>query len=311
MSTTMAEPLRPAGVTTRPPYRFIAATALFMVGIAGLGAYVAQRQLATATVAENRGDLDHGRAVFELLRTRGLEGMRAQCRILVEDPRLKSTLMTEGIDEATVSDILRDLGKSRATGMLVVLTPDGHVFAESGAHELRGLDLSASAVVKKAQSTTDATVGSWVIGGHGGATVIDLSIMAIRFDSSVIAYLVVGQTVDQELLRAVAGATGTGVGIAIGNELTLVSDDRVRALGELAREAAFEARVVEANGERFVAALVELEQMGQARPRLAVIRALRPTEEAFSIFRWLLWLSPVLVLVAVVLATSRSSSRAS
>jgi cytochrome c-type biogenesis protein CcmH/NrfF len=42
-----------------------------------------------------------------------------------------------------------------------------------------------------------------------------------------------------------------------------------------------------------------------------VVRTLGPTDEAFSIFRWLLWLSPVLVLVSVVLATSRSTSRAS
>lgn len=307
----MTDQLRPAGtVTSRPPYRFIAAIVLFMVSVAGLGAYVAQRQLTTALVTENRDHLEHGRAVFDLLRARGLESMRNQCRILVEDPRLKSTLATQGIDQATVADILRDLARLRATGMLVVLSPEGRVFAEAGASELRGLDLSASSVVKKAQSSAEAVVGSWVIGAHGGAAVIDLSIMAIRFDASVIAYLVVGQALDQELLKAVAGATGTTVAIAVGSELTLVSDDRLKALSELARQTTFNDLVIEANGERFLASLVELEQMGQARPRLAVVRALAPSEDTFSIFRWLLWLSPVLVLVAIVLATSRSNSRA-
>ena len=307
----MPDPLRPATVNSRPPYRFIAAVIVLMVGVAGLGAHVAQRQLATALVIENRGHLEHGRAVFDLLRARGFESMRNQCRLLVEDPRLKSTLATEGIDEATVADILRDLARLRSNGLVVVLSPEGRVFAEAGASELRGLDLSASSVVKKAQSSTEAVVGSWVIGARGGATVIDLSIMAIRFDTRVIAYLVVGQAVDQELLKAVAVATGTGIAIAVGNELALVSDDRLKALSELVRPTVFQDLVVESGGERYLTSLVELEQMGQARPRLAVIRALAPTEETFSIFGWMLWLSPVLVLVAIALATSRSNPRVS
>ena len=303
---SMSDQLRPAGpVTPRRPYRFVAAVIL-LVGVAGLGSYVAQRQLASSIVADNRGHLQHGREVFDLVRARTLEGMQGQCRLLVEDPRLKSTLATEGIDEATVADILRDLGKLRATGMLVVLSPEGRVFAEAGAAELRGLDLSASSVIKKAQASNEPVVGSWVIGGK----IIDLSITAIRFDSAVIAYLVVGQTIDQELLKQVANATGAGIAIAMGTELTLLSDDRLKSLAGVAQQAAFKEQVFSSNGEDFLVSLGELEQMGQAKPRLAVMRTLAPTQEAFSILRWLLWLSPVMVLVAIVLATSRSNHRA-
>jgi hypothetical protein len=304
----MADQLRQATVTSRRPYRFIAAIMLFMVGVAGLGVYVAQRQLGEALVTENRGHLEHGRAVFDLVRARSFEGMREQCRLLVEDPRLKSTLATEGIDVTTVADILHDLARLRGGGMLAVLSTDGRVFAEAGAKELRGLDLSASSVVKSVQASNEVVVGSWVI---GGATVIDFAITAIRFDTSVVAYLVVGRTIDHELLKAVARATGTGVAIGIGNELTLVSDDRLKRLPQLARPTTFEYQVFESSGERFLASMVELEQMGQTRPRLAVIRSLASTEETFLIFQWLLWLSPVLVLIAIVLATSRSNHRAS
>jgi hypothetical protein len=307
----MSEQLRPATVNSRPPYRFIAAVLLFMTALGGLAAYVAQRQLEAALVTENREHLEHGRAVFDLLRTRSLEAMRNQCRLLVEDPRLKATLATDGIDQATVADILRDLARLRSTGMLVVLSPEGRVFAESGASELRGLDLSASSVVKKAQASTEAVVGSWVIGGHGSAALIDLSIMAIRFDAAVIAYLVVGQSIDQELLKAVATATGTGVAIAVGNELSLASNDAMKGFSQIAKQTTFRDLLFESGGERYLASLIELEQMGQARPRLAVIRALAASDGTFSVFRWLLWLSPVLVVVAIVLATSRSQSRAS
>jgi len=294
-------------IPRRRQYRFVVAIALFMTGIAGLGTYVAQHQLDTALERDARGDLARGREVFDLVRAHALDAMRGQCRLLVEDPRLKSTLATAGIDEATVADILSDLGRLRGTGMLVVLWPDGHVFAESGASELRGLDLSASSVVKKAEASSEAVAGSWVIGNR----IIDLAIMGIRFDSSVIAYLVVGQAIDSELVKAVGAAAGTGIAIAVGSELTLVSDERWRALTSLAQRASFASQRLELAGEPLLVALGELEQMGQARPRLAVIRPLAPALEAFATVRWLMWLSPVLVLIAIVLATSRPHPRAS
>jgi hypothetical protein len=293
-----------------PPKRsfvMVAALLALMVGVAGLGAVVAQRQLKAAMAAENRSRLDAAKGVFDLLRTRALEDMRGQGRILVEDPRLKSTLNTEGIDEATVADILRDLGRLRGAGMLVVLTPAGRVFAEAGAPELRGLDLSASSVVKKSQQARDAVVGSWVIGNK----IFDLSITAIQFESNVIAYLVVGQTIDQALLKSLGTTTGVGVGIAIGTEFTAVSDEQMKAMTTLAQTQTAASPELDFNGTHYVANIIELEQMGQARPRLVLVQSLAHTSATFSIFKWLLWLSPVLVLIGMVLMISRSSYRAS
>lgn len=284
----------------------VVALLILMVGVAALGSFVMLRQLDTAIAAENRGRLDAAKGVFDLLRTRSLENMRGQGRLLVEDPRLKSTLATEGIDEATVADILRDLSRLRGAGMLVVLTPEGRVFAEAGAPELRGLDLSASGVVKKAQASNDAVVGSWVIGNK----IIDLSIIAIRFDTTVISYLVVGEMVDQSLLKLVGTATGVGIGIAIGAEWTAASDDKLRAMTAIAQSVS-PSQLFEQDGVRYVASVVELEQMGQSRPRLVLVQSLAPTGATFSIFKWLLWLSPVLVLIGMVLAISRSNYRAS
>src|SRR5207245_7798587 len=49
-------------------------------------------------------DLDHAQRVFELARVRTQSNLRALCKVIVEDPRLKSTLATEGMDEATVAE---------------------------------------------------------------------------------------------------------------------------------------------------------------------------------------------------------------
>lgn len=303
----MVDQLRPAGsVKPRRSILVLAAIVLLMVGVAALGSYVMLRQLDTAIATDNRTRLDAARNVFDLLRARALEEMRGQGRILVEDPRLKSTLNTEGMDEATVADILRDLGKLRGSGMLVVLTPEGRVFAEAGAPELRGLDLSASGVVKKAQSSNEAGVGSWVIGNK----IIDLAIIAIRFDTTVIAYLVVGQTVDQTLLKSVGTAINVGIGIAIGAEWAVASDDKLKSLTQLAQNAGTASQLFEVDGVRYVANIIELEQMGQSRPRLVLVQSLATTTATFSMLRWLLWLSPLLVFIAMVLAISRSNYRA-
>jgi Double sensory domain of two-component sensor kinase len=307
---TAIDQLIPMGHTkpSRPSYFVIFFLVLLVAG-AGLGAFVAQRRLSDAIAFENRGRLDAAKGVFDLLRARALEDMRGQGRILVEDPRLKSTLNTEGIDEATVADILRDLGRLRGAGMLVVLTPTGRVFAEAGAPELRGLDLSASRVVKDAQQSKDSVKGSWVIGNK----IFDLSITAIQFESNVIAYLVVGQTLDQALLKSLGTATGVGLGIAIGTEFTAVSDDQLKAMPVLAQQQTQTTDLppFEQGGASYVANVVELEQMGQNRPRLVLVASLAPTGATFSIFKWLLWLSPVLVLIGIALATGISSNRAS
>ncbi len=304
----MVNQLRPPStVKPRRPVFLLIALLVLMVGVSALGAFVAIRQLDTAIAAENRTKLDGAKNVFDLLRNRALEEMRGQGRILVEDPRLKATLATQGMDEATVADILRDIGRLRGSGMLVVLTPEGRVFAEAGAQELRGLDLSASSVVKKAQTSNEAVVGSWVI----GSKIIDLSIIAIRFDTTVISYLVVGQMIDQALLKSLGTATGVGAGIAIGTEWTSVSDDKLKAMTTLAQNPTAGNQLFELDGTRYVANIVELEQMGQSRPRLVLVQSLAPTGATFSIFKWLLWLSPLLVLIGMVLAISRSNYRAS
>jgi hypothetical protein len=303
----MVDQLRPVG-STQPRRSIVVVVGLIalMVSVAALGSFVGLRQLDSAIAAENRGRLDGAKGVFDLLRTRALEDMRQLGRILADDTRLRRALATE--DKATVTDSLTDLGKLRGAGMFVVLTPEGRVFAEAGAPELRGLDLKESKVVKEAQKSNDVVVGSWVIGNK----IIDLSLTTILSDTTVISYLVVGTTVDQALLKPLGTATGVGAGIAIGTEWTAVSDDQIKAMSALAQNPTVASSQFEFNGARYVANVVELEQMGQSRPRLVLVQSLASTGATFSIFKWLLWLSPILVLFGMVLSSiSRANYRAS
>ena len=304
----MSEPLPRPSLTTggrhlltdQPKGRrvlFFVIVIVLTVGLASVWTFVAQRELHTAVTAtataRDSETLVHARKSFELVRSRIQESLESQCRVMVEDPRLKSTLATEGMDEATVADILSDLGKLRRTGFLMVLSPEGRVFAQAGADELRGLDLSASSVFKKGQGTPEAVVGSWVINGK----IMDLSLMAIRFDTSVIAYLVVGRSVDQDLLRGVADQSGVSVASAIGNKIVLASNDSLgNVFAAVASGAgATDGRVVEIAGQRYLASISDLEDTAQNKPRLVIVKPLDSMESAFERLGWMLLGPPLLV----------------
>jgi hypothetical protein len=272
------------------------------VGVAAVWSLVALHQLSASIAQESEAHLDHARRTFDLTRARRLDFLRAQARVMVEDPRLKSTLATDGVDEVTVADILGDLGKLRGTGFLIVLTPEGRVFAQAGADELRGLDLSGSSAVKKAQGTLEAVTGSWVIGGK----IMDLSMMPVRFGPNPIAYLVVGQAVDQDMLNGVADETGVAVATANGPTVMLWAppDDSTKAVfaAVVGRLDGPQSQLFDINGQGHVAAMSELEESGQARPRLVVAQSLAQTSASFTTTRWMLFAPPALVIIAVLFA---------
>jgi len=216
------------------------------------------------------------------------------------------------MDAATVADILQDLGKLRRSGFLLILSPNGRVFAQAGASELEGLDLSASAVVKAARDAEDATVGSWVLAGK----VMDLSIKSIRYGESLVAYLVVGQPVDEALLGAVGAQTGIAIASALANKVGIASskdpvmvDVFTRAVAEAVGALP---RVITSNGQRFVASVVELPETAQAH-RLILVGSLDTVSQRFRVLEWMVFVPPVLVLLAAlfVLSAIRSPRRIS
>lgn len=283
----------------------VVASLVILALVTGLGAlwsWVALRQLSAAIARENADHLEHARKTFDSTRSRTLDSLRAHCRVLVEDPRLKTTLATEGVDEPTVADILNDLGKLRRAGFLMILSPEGRVFAQAGAEELRGLDLSGSSVVKSAQATLEAVVGSWVIGGK----LMDLGIMPIRFGPAPMAYLVVGLAVDQDMLNAVAEQTGVAIATETGGTIMLSSqpDEGLKAVFPLlaGQTGTTPARVLAIQGETYVAAGAELEPSGHSPTRLVLVQPLTHAATLFAKLQWLIFLPPALLLIAALLA---------
>jgi hypothetical protein len=278
----------------------LVAVVLLTVGATSVWTFIAREQLSSAIVEETSSKLDVARKSFETLRLQIQGSLQSHCRVMVEDPRLKSTLATEGIDVATVSDILKDLGSLRRAGFLMVLSPEGRVFAEAGAPELRGLDLSASSVVKKAQATNEAVVGSWVLGGK----VTDLAVMAVRFGDSLNGFLVVGQPLDEKLLDAVAEQTGVAVASTLANKVVLTStrDPGANAVFAIAVGTAG-TRVMSADDSRYVASVVDLQETAQSH-RLVLVTSLDAAASRFDRVDLLIFIPPFLVLIAVLFSMS-------
>lgn len=283
---------------------------LLGVGIATVWTVIVREQLRSALVDEASQHVMSARKAFDNLREQTQQNLTAQCRVLVEDPRLKSTLATEGMDRVTVADILQDLAKLRRQGFLLVLSPEGRVFAQAGASELEGLDLSTSAVVKKARDSDDAVVGSWVLAGK----VMDLSIKSVKFGDSLVAYLAVGQPIDEPLLTAVEQQTGVAVASALANKVVigssrdpLLADVFTHVVGETAGAAP---HVIKSNGLRYVVSVVELPETAQSH-RLVLVSSLDTVVQRFRVVEWMVFLPPVLVLLAVlfVLSAIRSPRR--
>lgn len=282
---------------------WIAAVVIVLaVGLASVWTFLAYNQLGTSIAAEASQHLLTARRAFDTLRTQTQANLTADCRVLVEDPRLKSTLATEGMDAASVADILQDLAKLRRTGFLLVLSPDGRVFAQAGASELEGLDLSASSVVKKARDAEEATVGSWAIAGK----VMDLSIKSVRYGETLVAYLVVGQQVDEALLAAVAAQTDVSVASVLANKVAIASSKDplvVDVLTRVAGETTGSPRIVSSNGARYFASSIELPETAQAH-RLVLATSLDTVSQRFRVLEWMVFVPPVLVLLAVLFALS-------
>jgi hypothetical protein len=297
-----------------PPSRGVALTVTFVacavavLGLAIAWAVIARDSVTAGIRTENRAQLERARTAFEVMRKRAQDGLRTQCRVLSEDPRLKATLATDGIDEVTVADILDDLGRLRRGGFLLVLTPEARVFAQTGADELRGLDLSTSSVVQSARTSNEAVVGSWVI----GRSIMDLAAIPIRSDGALIAYLMVGQAVERDVLDAVAASTGVIVAVGVGADLTLASTDdpHHRALlATIATSARHPHGQLDGADGAYVTSFVELDQT-QTRPYLVMARSLETSARSFARSYQLAWVPPVLVVLALLLSRMRSKQLA-
>ncbi|XXF80046.1 cache domain-containing protein [Myxococcaceae bacterium GXIMD 01537] len=230
--------------------------------------------------------------------------MQAECRLMSEDPRLKSALATEGMDRATVEDILVGLRKQSSAEVIAVLNPTARVMASEGLDGLTGLDLSTAAVVRAAQQGTDASAGSWVLGDK----LFDVSARALRFGDNTIAFLVLASPINTATLENLHMATGTGAALLISGKAgpsfpPLPSFQG--AFAALAQEpAALPLQRRTFDPQAAVAQVVEVPQT-MPQVRVALVRMADGVTEPFGAMSWLIWVPSIAAALFGVVAIVR------
>jgi hypothetical protein len=146
-----------------------------------------------------------------------LEGLRkqtlSQARMLVDDTRIRATVITPRFDEATVRDVLEDLrNASQATG-LAVLDSAGKPRAVSGIAALSGVDLSSSAAVRTAQDRPSVDI--WTVGQQ----VLVVALAPVRNRREVAALLLVANELPASALAGVARAHRVTGALVVGDKI--------------------------------------------------------------------------------------------
>ena len=167
----------------------------------------------------------------------------AEARMLVDDTRIRATVVTPRFDEATVRDVLEDLrAASQSTG-LAVLDSTGKPQAVSGIPALSGVDLSSSAAVRTAQDRPSVDI--WTVGQQ----VLVVALAPVRNRREVPALLLVANELPAAALASIAKAHRVSGALVIAEKLA------ARTPGDGAPEAALQAAVAQtgAAGEVTVA----------------------------------------------------------
>src|SRR4051812_4532551 len=87
--------LRAVATPARTSRMYLVAVLAITTVLAMMWSCVTKRQLDGALAASAAESFDRAHVLFDVLRTRTQSSLRSQCGVLVEDPRLKSTLATE------------------------------------------------------------------------------------------------------------------------------------------------------------------------------------------------------------------------
>jgi serine phosphatase RsbU (regulator of sigma subunit) len=257
---------------------FRAKTLLAMLGLVGLvgGGMLAgielglRQQLRDALAA----DLGGSAASFAESLAAGADRLLAEGRVVAEEPRLKATMGTPGIDRATLEDVADELRAAVGWDLLALVAADGTVVACRGAPAPDSLPDAARTAL-----AGSPVAGYWRAGA--GAGVFQVAAVPLAFGPRVIGALVAGTALSDAWAARIGGRAHMPVTLRAASgplASSLPAGSAVRAAAEaLPEPAPVEAELA---GERFLLREVELAGGGGLRALL-----FRSEDEAFGPYR--------------------------
>jgi hypothetical protein len=191
------------------------AAGLLLVGMTGLSAWHTFRHRDALLKAADEAVLRGAQLAFEQSLERERQQALRVAELLVDDTRVRATVLAPRFDEATVRDVLQDLRAAGQASVLAVLDGAGKVRVENGLPELGGMDLSAAAAVRNAPLERSTDV--WTIGQR----VFAVAVAQIRSGPSTPALLLTGIEIDAAALRPIERAHGVRGALAVGQKIVV------------------------------------------------------------------------------------------
>jgi hypothetical protein len=141
----------------------------------------------------------------------------SEVRVLSEDTRVRSTVMTPDFDEATVKDVLEDLKKASGASVLAVLDVNGKVRAVTGAQGLHHVDLGSTPVVKAAMEQASANV--WTFPEQ----VVVIAVAPVRTGGETSALFLMGYEIGAQALARIGSTHGVAGAVLIRDRVAAAS----------------------------------------------------------------------------------------
>lgn len=177
---------------------------LALLALAAALAFASSKQLRAFMSDLDSQSLDRAGALLDRTIEQQKADLLSEVRILSEDTRVRTTVMTPEFNQATVRDVLEDLRRSSGSAVMAVLDVKGKVRAVAGSDSLRGMDLGASPLIARALESSVSHV--WTFPEQ----VLVISLAPVLSGGQVAALLLVGQ----ELGAATLGSIEKSVGVA-------------------------------------------------------------------------------------------------
>jgi hypothetical protein len=213
--------VRTTAVKPAPPPRarpFLAwAVGGVLLALAVAGALATRWQLQSLTTELDARSLELAGALLNRTIDQQKADLLAEVRVLSEDTRVRTTVMTAEFSEATVRDVLEDLRKLSGASVMGVLDVGGKVKAVAGSDSLRGMNLGASPIVGKALEQAVTTV--WTFPDQ----VLVIALAPVRSGGQAAALFLSAHQLDEGMLAPIEHSLGVAGTVVIRDKIAASS----------------------------------------------------------------------------------------
>jgi hypothetical protein len=300
MPTDVTTGKRPAPLRKSHTLAMVAAAVVVLAAVAW--SMTARNEMRSKLDAPAKAKLEGAERALRYQRDLLDAQLRTYLTLLVEDPRLKSTLATPGIDRNTIADILSDLRTQTGLDLIGVLGPDGRVQAVLGAEQFRGLDMSSASLIRKADSSDGPVSGVWL----SGERTIQVAAVTLRVARRVVAFLIVGGAIDTPALQRLYTVSEAGMGMVVDGRVTRAAPESwMGVFTQAATDGIYPTKLISTPAGDFWAKSSAIEN---TTPPVRVV-ALTPAEPLPRSLDLLLWIPTAAALIAAFFVVQRSLMR--